>query len=88
VDTPEYKAFWNVAMKSLDTSFSVCEEADCNSKYKIPSFQPAVLAFRRDEKGLPPVKYVSNILNEGDLKLFAARESIPLVFDLDENLFN
>lgn len=29
VDTPEYKSFWNVAMKSLDASFSICEEQDC-----------------------------------------------------------
>jgi hypothetical protein len=29
-----------------------------------------------------------NLLNEGDLRLFAAREAIPLVFELDEVTFN
>jgi len=81
-DSPEYKRFWNVAIKSLDAMFYVCEENDCQEKLKIKA--PSIMAFRREHPEESPVLYGMSIHDENDIKYFVIWESIPLVFELDE----
>lgn len=82
IDLPEYKIFWNTALKSLDAMFYVCEELECLEKFGLKS--PSIMAFWREHPEENPVLYGMSMFDENDLKMFSVWESIPLVFELDE----
>jgi len=69
-------------MKNLDAMFYVCEETECLVKFGLKA--PSIMAFRRELPDENPVLYGMSMFDDTDLKYFSIRESIPLVFDLDE----
>jgi len=82
IESKEYKTFWSVALKNLDAMFYLCEEIECLEKFGLN--HPSIMAFRRESADENPVLYGMSMFDENDLQMFSVRESIPLVFELDE----
>jgi hypothetical protein len=79
-EMPEYRAFWGTASTVIDATFVLNTDLDVAKTLHLK--QPSIMAFRRDD---PPVLFGGNLSNPSEIKKFSVRESIPLVFELDQS---